>query len=111
MRPFASDPLRPASGQSPRRTRRVFLRRASALALAGACHAVLPLGAAGRPVRVQIGTLVQKDTSVHQLLKGMAAKWQQAAAGGLSVTFHTDGVMGSEADMIRRMCAVAEVTT
>ena len=103
MRIFPSDPFLPASGSSARRTRRTFLKRAAGLALIGACQAVLPLGAAGRPVRIQVGTLVQKDTSVHQLLKGMAAKWQKAAAGGLTVTFHTDGVMGGEADMIRRM--------
>lgn len=103
MKDFASDSLPPSAGLSPFRTRRTFLKQASALAVAGACHAVRPLRAAGRPVRIQIGTLVQKDTSVHQLLKGMAAKWQKVAAGGLTVTFHTDGVMGGEADMIRRM--------
>ena len=103
MKLFASDFFPPAPGGSACHPRRTFLKQAAALALAGAGAGLLPLGAAGRPVRIQVGTLIQKDTSVHQLLKAMAAKWQKAAAGGLTVTFHTDGVMGGEADMIRRM--------
>ena len=86
-------------------TRRAFLKGGASLALAvaGTGGLALPLRAAGRPVKIQLSTLVQKDTSVHQILKSMAAKWQKAPGPGITVTFHTDGVMGSEADMIRRM--------
>lgn len=103
MNTSRSVPLVPLICDRNRRTRRAFLKGSAGVALAGLGGLTLPLQAAGRPVKIQLGTLVQKDTSVHQILKTMAAKWQKAPGPGLTVTFHTDGVMGSEADMIRRM--------
>lgn len=58
-------------------------------------------GSAGEPVRIKLGTLAPKDSSPHQSLKVMGEKWQQS--GGASLTIYTDGVLGSESDMVRRM--------
>jgi TRAP-type transport system periplasmic protein len=33
----------------------------------------------------------------------MAEKWRQAPGGGVALTIYTDGVLGGEADMVRRM--------
>ena len=55
---------------------------------------------AGAAVKVKLGTLAPKDSSPHQSLKVMAETWQKA---GVSVTIYTDGVLGGENDMVRRM--------
>jgi TRAP-type C4-dicarboxylate transport system substrate-binding protein len=55
------------------------------------------------PVRVRLGTLAPKGSSYHQILLAMAEKWRQASGGGVSLTIFTDGSMGGEADMVRRM--------
>ncbi len=54
-------------------------------------------------VRVRLGTLAPKGSSYHQILLGMAEKWRQAPGGGVSLTIFSDGSMGGEADMVRRM--------
>ena len=55
------------------------------------------------PARVRMATLAPKGTSVHQALLAMGGKWKQAAGGGVSLTVYTDGSMGDEPDMVRRM--------
>lgn len=55
------------------------------------------------PVKVKLATLVPKGTSYHQALLAMGEKWRQAPDGGVALTIYTDGTMGSEADIVRRM--------
>jgi TRAP-type C4-dicarboxylate transport system substrate-binding protein len=55
------------------------------------------------PVRIRLGTLAPRGTSYHQILLQMAEKWRQAPHGGMALTIYTDGTMGGEAEMVRRM--------
>jgi TRAP-type C4-dicarboxylate transport system substrate-binding protein len=50
-----------------------------------------------------MGTLAPKGSSLHQSLLAMGEKWRQAPGGAVSLTVYTDGVMGGEADMVRKM--------
>ncbi len=82
--------------------RRGFIARAAVLGLASAGAGALSLwAAAGQKIR--LATLAPKDTSFHQSLKTMAQKWQNAPGGGVELTIYTDGTMGGETDMVRRM--------
>jgi len=53
--------------------------------------------------KLKLGTLVPKGSSPDQSLKLMAEAWHAAPAGGVAVTIYSDGVLGGEADMVRRM--------
>ena len=55
------------------------------------------------PARIRMATLAPKGTSVHQALLAMGEKWRQAPGGGAALTVYTDGSMGDEPDMVRRM--------
>lgn len=55
------------------------------------------------PTRVRLATLAPKGSSFHQILLAMGEKWRQGPGGGAALTLYTDGTMGSEADMVRRM--------
>jgi TRAP-type transport system periplasmic protein len=55
------------------------------------------------PARIRMATLAPKGSSYHQILLAMAEKWRQAPGGGATLTIFTDGSMGGEADMVRRM--------
>lgn len=81
--------------------RRFFGASVAAL-LTVACADRLALAADG-PVKMRLGTLAPKDTSFHQSLKVMAEKWRKAPGGGVDLVIYTDGTMGGEPDMIRRM--------
>jgi TRAP-type C4-dicarboxylate transport system substrate-binding protein len=63
---------------------------------------VLPAAAllADGPAKIKLGTLAPKDSSPHQIMKAMAEKWRTA---GVQLTIYTDGTLGGEADMVRRM--------
>ncbi|MEW6305508.1 MAG: TRAP transporter substrate-binding protein DctP [Verrucomicrobiota bacterium] len=54
-------------------------------------------------VRIRLGTLAPKDTSFHKTLMQMGDKWKQATGGNVSLMVYTDGTMGGEGDMVRRM--------
>jgi TRAP-type C4-dicarboxylate transport system substrate-binding protein len=54
-------------------------------------------------VRMRMGTLAPKGTSYHRLLQAMGEEWRHAPGGGVNLTLYTDGTMGGEADMVRRM--------
>jgi TRAP-type C4-dicarboxylate transport system substrate-binding protein len=60
-----------------------------------------------QPVRAQarlkLGTLAPRNSSYHQILQTMGEQWRQAPGGGVQLTIYTDGTMGGEADMVRRM--------
>lgn len=60
-------------------------------------------GAAGKPVRIKLGTLAPRDSTPHQLLKAMGEQWKQASDGAVTLTVFTDGTQGGEAEMVRRM--------
>jgi TRAP-type transport system periplasmic protein len=62
---------------------------------------ISPLSA--RPVRVKLATLAPKGTSFHLILQEMGQAWKNAPDGGVRLTLFTDGTMGGEADMVRRM--------
>ena len=55
------------------------------------------------PARARLATQAPRGSSVHQALLGMGDKWRKAPGGGVSLTFFTDGTMGGEAEMVRRM--------
>ena len=40
---------------------------------------------------------------MQQILLAMGEKWRQAPGGAVTLTVYTDGVMGGEADMVRKM--------
>lgn len=54
-------------------------------------------------VKIRLATLAPKDTSFHKSLLAMGEKWKKASGGAVSLTLYTDGTMGGEADMVRRM--------
>lgn len=57
------------------------------------------------PARIKLATLAPKDSSFHNVLKEMGQKWRSAPGGGVNLQIYTDGTMGGEADMVRRMRA------
>lgn len=59
--------------------------------------------AGGKPHKVRMATLAPKGSSFHQSLQMMGQKWRQAPGGGATLTIYTDGTMGGESDVIRRM--------
>jgi len=83
-------------------SRRKFVGR-SLLAGLSACACLPAARGAGAAAKVRLATLAPKDSSFHQSLKAMAAKWLKAPGGGVELTVYTDGTMGGEADMVRRM--------
>ncbi len=75
-------------------------RKAAALIALGLILGVTPVEA---QAKVKLATLVPRGTSYHQILLAMGEQWRQAPGGGVKLTIYTDGTMGSEADMVRRM--------
>jgi TRAP-type C4-dicarboxylate transport system substrate-binding protein len=59
--------------------------------------------AAGKLPKIRMATLAPKGSSFHQSLQMMGQKWRGAPDGGATLTIYTDGTMGSEFDVIRRM--------
>jgi TRAP-type C4-dicarboxylate transport system substrate-binding protein len=55
------------------------------------------------PIRVRLGTLAPKGSSYHQILLAMGEKWRQTPGSSVNLIVYTDGSMGGEADMVRRM--------
>jgi TRAP-type C4-dicarboxylate transport system substrate-binding protein len=68
-----------------------------AVALCASAHA------ADKQLKAKLATLAPKDSSPHQSLKVMAEAWRKAPGGGVVATIYTDGVLGGEADTVRRM--------
>ncbi len=71
--------------------------------LAGAAAAVDRPASAQGPIRVRLATLAPRGSSYHQLLLAMGERWRQASGGQVALTIYTDGTMGGEADVVRRM--------
>lgn len=70
------------------------------LVLAGLVSS-LPLVA--RQARVKLATLAPKGTSFHLILQEMGQAWREAPDGGIRLTIFTDGTMGGEGDVVRRI--------
>lgn len=58
---------------------------------------------AAAPVKIRLATLAPKDTSLHKTLQQMGEAWKKTTADQVQLTIYTDGTMGGEADMVRRM--------
>jgi len=56
-----------------------------------------------RQARVKLATLAPKGTSFHLILQEMGQEWQNAPDGGVRLTIFTDGTMGGEGDVVRRI--------
>lgn len=61
------------------------------------------LAEAAAPVKIRLATLAPKDTSPHKSLQQMGEAWRKATGDQVQLTIFTDGTMGGEADMVRRM--------
>ncbi len=59
--------------------------------------------AAGKSRKIRMATLAPKGSSFHLSLQVMGQKWRQAPGGEITLTIYTDGTMGGEFDVIRRM--------
>jgi len=55
------------------------------------------------PVKVKLATLAPKGSSYTKHLQVMSEAWRKASDGNVQITLFPDGMMGSEADMVRRM--------
>ena len=58
---------------------------------------------AAAPVKIRLATLAPKDTSPHKTLQQMGDSWKKTTGDQVQLTIFTDGTMGGEADMVRRM--------
>ncbi len=61
----------------------------------------LASGAEGTSIR--LATIAPKGTSFHKSLLRMGEAWREASGGKAKLVIYTDGTMGGEADMVRRM--------
>ncbi len=66
----------------------------------GAMH--LSCAEAQQP-RIRMATLAPKGTSFDRLLKTMGEQWGKAPDGGAQLVVYSDGTMGSEQEIVRRM--------
>ena len=58
---------------------------------------------AAAPVKIRLATLAPKDSSPHKSLQQMGEAWKKSTGDQVQLTLFTDGTMGGEADMVRRM--------
>ena len=68
-----------------------------------AALACLSSAANAREARVKLATLAPKGTSFHLILQEMGQAWRSAPDGGVRLTIFTDGTMGGEGDVVRRI--------
>src|SRR5215467_10920159 len=59
--------------------------------------------AAGKPVKLKLGTLAPAGTSYHKSLLAMGEKWRKVSDGAVQLTVFPGGTQGSEADMVGLM--------
>jgi TRAP-type C4-dicarboxylate transport system substrate-binding protein len=77
--------------------------RLACLACALLALAMVTSQSAQAETKIRLATLAPKDTSYHKSLQAMGEKWRQASGGNVTLTIYTDGTMGGESDMVRRM--------
>ncbi len=92
------DPNPAPSGAGIRITSRSFAV-GTALVLLGSLLAA----PAAAPVKIRLATLAPKDSSPHKSLQQMGEAWKKSTGDQVQLTLFTDGTMGGEADMVRRM--------
>src|SRR6476659_2421679 len=59
--------------------------------------------AAGKPVKLKLGTLAPAGTSYHKSLLAMGEKWRKASSEAVQLMVFPGGTQGSEADMVGLM--------
>lgn len=69
------------------------------LALSLVLSAVPPAAAA----TIKLGTLAPEGSPWHEILIDMTTEWSRASGGDLRVRIYPGGVVGDEADMVRKM--------
>jgi len=73
-------------------------------AFAALCLSVLLCGSVAAETRtIKLGTLAPKGSPWHEILLDMAAEWEAAAHGSLTVRVYPGGVLGDEPDLMRKM--------
>jgi TRAP-type C4-dicarboxylate transport system substrate-binding protein len=81
-------------------TRRRWLRSAvGASALTLARHQAH----AAAPSKLRLGTLVPKGSTYYKQMQTMGEQWRTVTGGATTLTIYPDGVMGGEAEMVRRI--------
>lgn len=63
------------------------------------------VGGPGDRKPVRLATLAPKGSSMHKSLELLREKWGKATDGGVKLVIYPDGVMGGEADIVRKMRA------
>src|SRR5207248_157897 len=58
---------------------------------------------AAAPIQIRLATGAPRGTSLHQAVQEMRQRWIEATNGQVVLTIYTDGVMGGEAEVVRRM--------
>jgi TRAP-type transport system periplasmic protein len=63
------------------------------------------LASAGRadPITIKLGTLAPAGSAWHEALRDMAARWEAASAGRVTLRVYPGGAQGSEGDMLRKV--------
>lgn len=64
---------------------------------------VLASAAAAAPPRIRLATLAPKGTVFERVLLEMGEQWRNAPGGGARLILYTDGRMGGEAEVVKRM--------
>ncbi len=54
-------------------------------------------------LKIKLATLAPRGSVYHQILQGLAEKWQATPGGGVKLVIFPDASQGSESDMIRKM--------
>lgn len=73
--------------------------------LLGLAALAMPEAARAAQARIRLATLAPKGTIYEQALLEMGEKWRNAPGGGARLIIYTDGRMGGEAEVVRRMRA------
>jgi TRAP-type C4-dicarboxylate transport system substrate-binding protein len=68
-----------------------------------ACAFAAAVAAEAKPARIKLATLAPKGTSFDLILREMADSWKNAPDGPVHLALYTDGSLGGEGDMVRRM--------
>lgn len=55
--------------------------------------------------KIRIGTLAPRNTTFHKAIADMGDAWKEASGNKVTFNIYTDGQMGGEKDMVRRMRA------
>jgi TRAP-type C4-dicarboxylate transport system substrate-binding protein len=61
------------------------------------------LAARAEPVTVKLGTLAPVGSPWHEALKDMAARWEEASGGAVTLRIYAGGTQGDEGDMVRKL--------